>query len=98
MKSPFDPDDSLTEDELRAERTLPRPDWGRMDEAPHVDYRIHPASRLLVRGPWETAASCLIGIGVVMLMQPFSLWAYGWSFLITLIGTVMFIVVSHFPD
>ena len=40
----------------------------------------------------------LIGVGVVMLMQPFSLWAYGWSFLVTLVGTVMFIVVSHFPD
>ena len=39
-----------------------------------------------------------IALGVVMLMQPFSLWAYGWSFLVTLVGTVMFIVVSHFPD
>ena len=45
-----------------------------------------------------TLASILIGLGVVMLMQPFSLWAYGWSFLVTLVGTVMFIVVSHFPD
>jgi hypothetical protein len=52
----------------------------------------------LRRGPWEMVASVLIGLGVLMLMQPFSLAAYGWSFAVTLTGTVMFIVVSHFPD
>ena len=50
------------------------------------------------RGPWEMLASILIGLGVFMLMQPFSLWAYGWSFAVTLTGTVMFIIVSHFRD
>ncbi|GHF54942.1 hypothetical protein [Seohaeicola zhoushanensis] len=52
----------------------------------------------LRRGPWEMVASILIGLGVVMLMQPFWLAAYTWSFLTTLAGTVMFIVVSHFPE
>jgi len=52
----------------------------------------------LRRGPWEMVASILIALGVVMLMQPFALWAYTWSFLVTLTGTVMFIVVSHFPE
>jgi hypothetical protein len=52
----------------------------------------------LRRGPWEMVASVLIGLGVLMLMQPFALWAYGWSFAVTLTGTVMFIIVSHFPD
>jgi len=50
------------------------------------------------RGAWEMVASVIIAIGVVMLMQPFLLVAYTWSFLITLVGTVMFIIVSHFPD
>jgi len=50
------------------------------------------------RGAWEMVASIIIAIGVVMLMQPFLLVAYTWSFLVTLIGTVMFIIVSHFPD
>ena len=50
------------------------------------------------RGPWEMLASCLIALGVVMLMQPFFLWAFTWSFLVTLTGTVMFIVTSHFPE
>jgi len=50
------------------------------------------------RGPWEMVASILIALGVVMLMQPFFLVAFTYSFIVTLVGTVMFIVVSHFPD
>jgi hypothetical protein len=50
------------------------------------------------RGPWEMVASVLIALGVFMLMQPWALWAYTWSFLVTLTGTVMFIIVSHFPE
>ncbi|MES2335228.1 MAG: hypothetical protein V4551_11205 [Pseudomonadota bacterium] len=52
----------------------------------------------LRRGPWEMLATILIALGVVMLMQPFVLWAYTWSFLVTLVGTVMFIITSHFPE
>ena len=52
----------------------------------------------LRRGPWEMVASILIALGVIMLMQPFLLVAYTYSFAVTLIGTVMFIVVSHFPE
>jgi len=52
----------------------------------------------LRRGPWEMLASILIALGVVMLMQPYVLWAYTYSFIVTLVGTVMFIVVSHFPE
>ena len=50
------------------------------------------------RGAWEMAASVIIAAGVVMLMQPYLFWAYTWSFLVTLTGTVMFIIVSHFPE
>ena len=28
------------------------------------------------RGPWENLATVLIALGVVMLMQPFFLWAF----------------------
>lgn len=54
--------------------------------------------RALRRGPMEALATTLIAAGVVMLMQPFSLTLYGWSFATTLTGTVMFIIVSKFPD
>ncbi|MEL6521064.1 MAG: hypothetical protein AAFQ66_08870 [Pseudomonadota bacterium] len=50
------------------------------------------------RGPWEMVASILIAVGVVMLMQPYVLWAFTYSFIVTLVGTVMFIIVSHFPE
>ncbi|MGY8630962.1 hypothetical protein RAD15_00520 [Bradyrhizobium sp. 14AA] len=52
------------------------------------------ADRVLRRGPLEAAATTIIAAGVVMLMQPFSLTLYSWSFVTTLFGTVMFTIVS----
>jgi hypothetical protein len=52
----------------------------------------------LKRGPWEMLATILIGLGVLMLMQPFALWLYTYSFIVTAVGTVMFIIVSHFKE
>jgi hypothetical protein len=52
----------------------------------------------LRRGAWEMLASILIALGVLMLMQSFALWIYTYSFIVTLVGTVMFIIVSHFPE
>ena len=52
----------------------------------------------LRRGAWEVLATTFIALGVFMLMQPFALWMFTWSFAVTLIGTVMFIIVSHFPE
>ncbi len=52
----------------------------------------------LRRGAWEMLASILIILGVLMLMQPFWMVAFTYSFLVTLTGTVMFIIVSHFPE
>ena len=52
------------------------------------------AGKFLRRGPLEAVATTIIAVGVVMLMQPFSLVLYSWSFATTLFGTVMFIIVS----
>ncbi len=52
----------------------------------------------LRRGPWEVVASVLIGAGVLMLMQPFAMILFSWSFAVILTGTLMFLVVSHFPE
>jgi hypothetical protein len=52
----------------------------------------------LRRGPCETIAMALIGLGVVMLMQPLSLNLYSYSFVTILVGTLGFVIVSHFPD
>jgi hypothetical protein len=40
----------------------------------------------------------LIGLGIVMLMQPFWLTVFTWSFLVILAGTLGFVVCSHFRD
>ena len=50
------------------------------------------------RGMMENIAIGLIILGVFMLVQPFSIVLYGWSFSVVLAGTVMFIVVSKFPE
>ena len=55
-------------------------------------------SRLLRRGPCEAVAMALIGLGVLMLMQPFSLALFSYSFVTILAGTLAFVIVSHFPD
>ena len=54
--------------------------------------------RLLRRGPCEAVSMTLIALGVVMLMQPFSLNLYSYSFITILAGTLGFVIVSHFPD
>ena len=50
------------------------------------------------RGLMENIAMGLIALGVFMLVQPFSITLYGWSFVTVLAGTVMFIIVSKFPE
>jgi len=52
----------------------------------------------LRRGVCEAVAMTLIGLGVVMLMQPFSLDLFSYSFVTILVGTLGFVIVSHFPD
>ena len=46
----------------------------------------------------ELAATLVIAAGVFMLLQPFSLTLYTYSFVTTLAGTVLFTVVSKFPE
>ena len=54
--------------------------------------------RLLRRTPLERGATALIVAGVFMLLQPFWLTLYTWSFVTTLAGTALFTVVSKFPE
>jgi hypothetical protein len=50
------------------------------------------------REPWESLAVVIIALGVLMLLQPVSMTLYTYSFITTLIGTVMFIIVTKFPE
>ena len=52
----------------------------------------------LRRGPWENLATIVIALGVLMLLQPLSLTLYTYSFATMLAGTLMFVIVSKFPE
>ncbi|MFL9957910.1 hypothetical protein PQR37_15455 [Paraburkholderia nemoris] len=54
--------------------------------------------RWLRRGYSETASTVLIGSGMAMLVQPFSLALFTWSFPVILVGALAFLVTSHFPE
>jgi hypothetical protein len=59
---------------------------------------VFPPHRwLLRRGYSEGASTVLIGLGVAMLVQPFSLALFTWSFPVLLVGALAFVVTSHFP-
>jgi hypothetical protein len=55
-------------------------------------------SRWFRRGPWEACAMTLIAGGIVMLVQPFSIDLYSYSFVTILAGTLGYVVVSHFQE
>jgi hypothetical protein len=61
-------------------------------------YSVLPQRHYLRRGYSEAVSTALIGLGMAMLMQPFSLTLFTWSFPVTLVGTLGFVVTSHFPD
>jgi hypothetical protein len=70
-------------------------------ETPHrASHRQPPTTwrRWLRRGILENLATTLIAAGVLMLLQPFSLTLYGYSFVTTLIGVAMFTIVTKFPE
>ena len=50
------------------------------------------------RGPLEIVASLVIALGIFMMLQPFALVLYTWSFVTTLAGVVLFTIVSKFPQ
>ena len=47
---------------------------------------------------WENLSTILILIGVFMFLQPFAMWMFTYSFIVILVGTIGFIITSHFPD
>ena len=57
-----------------------------------------PARRPSRKRRLERIAMGIMALGAVMMFQPFALGIYSYSFIVILIGTAMFIVVSHFAD
>ena len=50
------------------------------------------------RGLMENIAIGLIALGVIMLVQPLFITLYSYSFVTVLAGTLMFTIVSKFPE
>ena len=69
-----------------------------MSRSRDMGTKASPLRRFFRRGPWEALAIVLIAAGVFMLVQPFSLWLYGHSLSVILVGTIGYVIVSHFPE
>jgi hypothetical protein len=54
--------------------------------------------KYLRRGVMEMVACVIIAVGILMMLQPVAMILFTWSFATTLFGTVMFMIVSKFPD
>ena len=54
--------------------------------------------RWLRRGPMEMVACVVIAAGLFMMLQPLAMVLFTWSFLTTLAGTALFMIVSKFPE
>jgi hypothetical protein len=46
----------------------------------------------------ELVACVVIALGIFMMLQPFALVLYTYSFVTTIGGTLMFTIVSKFPE
>lgn len=63
----------------------------------------HPRRRCSVplwrsRRLWEPGTLALIALGLFMLMQPFSLGLFSYSFTVMLVGTLGFAVAGKLPE
>jgi hypothetical protein len=64
----------------------------------HAAANRNAKRRVLRRRPWENASAIVIGVGILMQMQPFMLELYTWSVIVIIAGTLAFLVTSHFPE
>jgi hypothetical protein len=54
--------------------------------------------RFFKRKPWEQGTTALIGLGLVMLMQPWSIEVYGYAFNVLLAGVVGYSIAGKLPQ
>ncbi|HXE48103.1 MAG TPA: hypothetical protein VN663_07000 [Ramlibacter sp.] len=55
-------------------------------------------ARWLHRTPWERGTAALIGLGLVMLMQPWSIEIYSYAFTVLLAGVIGYSIAGKLPD
>ena len=52
---------------------------------------------LFRRAPWERATTALIGLGLAMLMQPWSIEVFGYAFPVLLAGVAGYSIAGKLP-
>ena len=52
---------------------------------------------LFRRAPWERSTTALIGLGLAMLMQPWSIDVFGWAFPVLLAGVAGYSIAGKLP-
>lgn len=57
-----------------------------------------PVARWLRRAPWERGTTALIALGLVMLMQPWSITLYSYAFTVLLTGVVGYSIAGKLPQ
>ena len=57
-----------------------------------------PTPPWMRRAPWEQGTAGLIGLGLVMLMQPWSMEAYSYSFIVLLAGVIGYSIAVKLPE
>jgi hypothetical protein len=50
------------------------------------------------RAPWERTTGALIGLGLVMLMQPWAIEVYSYAFTVLLAGVVGYSIAGKLPE
>ena len=60
--------------------------------------RLKMFRKIFRRVIWENLSMVIILVGVFMLLQPFHMILYSYSFIVILVGTLGFVITSHFPD
>jgi hypothetical protein len=69
-----------------------------MNSAPTQSTQRGKLRRLFRRRPWENASAIVIGLGILMLVQPIFMELYTYSFVVILAGVVGFLITSHFSE
>jgi hypothetical protein len=55
-------------------------------------------NRFFRRTPWEHGSTVLIGLGLVMLMQPWSIEVYSYGFTVLLAGVVGYTIAGKLSE
>ena len=56
------------------------------------------SARFFRRAPWEHGTAGLIGLGLVMLMQPWSIEVFSYGFTVLLAGVIGYSIAGKLPQ